>query len=96
MKISLDQLFSRAKPHPKWKENGDWSVGGNCIPSANYQVQVAGHFVLSITDAVCVCDCNYTGEHGVRSRCTIQLLTKSIVVACRVMLNAYSGCLWGC
>ena len=36
--------------HPKWKENGDKSVGGNCILSAKYQVKVAGHFVLSITD----------------------------------------------
>ena len=35
----------------KWKENCDWNVGGNYIPSANYQVQVEGHF---ITDGVCV------------------------------------------
>ena len=36
------------------KENGDWSAGGNCTPSANYWVQVAGHFILPITDSVCV------------------------------------------
>ena len=23
-------------PHPKWKENGDWSAGDKCIPSAKY------------------------------------------------------------
>ena len=38
----------------KWKENCDWNAGGNYIPSANYQVQVEGHFV---TDGVCVCVC---------------------------------------
>jgi len=30
----------------KWKENGDWSAGDNCIPSAKYRVKVAGDFVL--------------------------------------------------
>ena len=39
----------------------------------------------------CVCSCNYTRDHGIY---TIQLLLKSIVIAYRVMLNAYSGCLW--
>ena len=39
-------------------------------------IQVAGPYV---------CGCNYTREHGIRSKFT-----------CRVMLNAYSGCLWGC
>ena len=29
-----------------------WNAGGNYIPSANYGVQVEGHFV---TDGVCVC-----------------------------------------
>ena len=38
----------------KWKENCDWNVGGNYIPSANCWVQVEGHFV---TDGVCVCVC---------------------------------------
>ena len=38
-----------------WKENSDWNAGGNYIPSANYRVQVEGHFVLHITDGVCVC-----------------------------------------
>ena len=36
--ISILFLFIRALPHPKWKENGDWSAGDNCIPSAKYQV----------------------------------------------------------
>jgi len=30
------------------------NAGGNCIPSANYRVQAEGHFVLPITDGVCV------------------------------------------
>ena len=29
-------------------------VVANCIPSANYQVKGTGHFVLPITDGVCV------------------------------------------
>ena len=41
---------------------------------------------------VWVCGCNYIWEHGIRIKCTIQLLPKSIVIACRVMLNAYPGC----
>ena len=41
---------------------------------------------------VCVCGCNYTWENGIKSRSTIQLLPIS---ACRVMLNSYSGYLWG-
>ena len=47
-------ILLRAQPHPKWKENGDWNAGGNCIPIANYRVQVEGHFILPITDGVCV------------------------------------------
>ena len=35
----------------KWKENCDWNAGGNYIPSANYRVQLEGHFV---TNGVCV------------------------------------------
>ena len=50
---------------PQVERNCDWNAGGNYIPSANYRVQVEGHFV---TDGVCVCGCNYT--------CTIQLFTK--------------------
>ena len=60
-----------------WKENSDWNAGGNYIPSANYQMQVEGHFVLHITDGVCVCGCNYT--------CTIQLFT------IKLMLNVSVG-----
>jgi len=55
--------------HLKWKENGDWSTGGNCIPNANYRVEVAGHFVLPIRNRRCVCGCNRTREHEIRSRC---------------------------
>ena len=36
------------------------NAGGNCIPSANYRVQAEGHFVLPITDGVCVCGCKAT------------------------------------
>jgi len=32
-------------------------VVANYIPSANYWVQVESHFVLHITDGVCVCVC---------------------------------------
>ena len=38
-----------------------------------------------------VCGCSYTGKQGIRSRCTIKLLTESSAIVCRVMLNAYSG-----
>ena len=33
----------------KWKENGDWGAGGNCIRSAKYRVLMVGYFVLRIT-----------------------------------------------
>ena len=47
--------------------------------------------------AVYVCGCYYTGEQADReSDLGIQssFLPKSIDIACRVILNVYSGCLW--
>ena len=36
------------------------------------------------------------GKQGIRSRCTIELLTKSSAIVCRVILNAYSGIFDAC
>ena len=41
LSIILDHIFfehNRTPSGKKRKKNGDWSVGGNCIPSANYRV----------------------------------------------------------
>ena len=54
--------------------------------------------------SVCMCVCIMTcvaastqhGEQGSRSSCTIQLLQKSLAIACRVTLNTFSGVLDAC
>ena len=51
-------IFFTSITTPQVERNGDWNAGGNCIPNANYQVQVKGHFVLHITNGLCVCGCN--------------------------------------
>ena len=48
----------------------------------------------SVTNAIR--SCNYTQEQGIRSRCTVQLEQKTSIIACRVVLNAYSEVLDAC
>ena len=38
----------------------------------------------SVGQLVCVCGCYYTQQQGIRSRCTIQLLPKTIAIVCRL------------
>ena len=40
-----------------------------------------------VDQQVYVCGCDYTEEPRIRSKCTIQLLAKSIAITCIVMLN---------
>ena len=79
-----------------FEEIGDQSAAGNCIPSGGYQVQVAGHFVLPITRQYVCVDVTTLGNMESDLSAQFSSYKKSIVIACRVMLNADSGCLWGC
>ena len=57
------------------------TVCGSSLATGNREVVKPNQIWLT---SWCVCDCSYTWEHGMRSRCTIQ---KSIASACRVMLD---------
>ena len=57
---------------------------------------MAGHFVLPITRQYVCVDVTTLGNMESDLSAQFSSYKKSIVIACRVMLNADSGCLWGC